>query len=141
MNLENPPKRSVLKDIDKTTMIKMREDGMANRDIAQSIGCSVTTIYNILGKQPDGIRANRRTKAAAQESERTAPPITCTRRLRPLVQVLQGKSCRFRIDSEHGNVSIEPANGTKGFKLSDLPSIVQDIIDLSNDPGIKEAAT
>lgn len=141
MNLTNHPKRGILKDIEKITLLQMRENGMANRDIAQAIGCSAATIYRILGKQPDGIRASRRTKPDAQESEQTVPSLTCTRRLRPLYWILQGKICNSRIDLDHGNVCIEPANEISWFKLADLPDIVQDIIDLSNDPGVMEAAT
>lgn len=141
MNLENHPKRGILKDIDKTTLLQMRESGMTNREISESIGCSLQTIYRIIGKQPKGMKADRRPKGVCQATEKPNLSGYKGRRLHPLVYVLQGQSCRFRIDSENGNVSIEPANGMPGFRLADLTNIVQDIIDLSNDPVVMEAAT
>lgn len=41
-----------MKDMDKTALLKMREEGLSNLQIARKIACSPTTIYNLIGRQP-----------------------------------------------------------------------------------------
>lgn len=62
MNLDQHPKRGILKDIDKTALLYMRDSGMTNQEIADSTGCCYATIYKILRKQPPGMKnpAHRR---------------------------------------------------------------------------------
>ena len=49
-----------IKDMDKTELLKMREDGMTNAQIASALGCSQCSIYNLIGKQPEEMtRASR----------------------------------------------------------------------------------
>lgn len=55
-------KLSVTKDVSCTEMYHMRDQGMSNRDIAEKLDCSISTVYGMIGKQPKGIRAKRRTK-------------------------------------------------------------------------------
>lgn len=45
-------KRKLLKDIDITTMYRMREHGMSNPEIAERLGVSAVTVWNHIGKQP-----------------------------------------------------------------------------------------
>lgn len=42
-----------IKDMDKTELLKMREDGMTNKQIANALGCSPWSIINLIGKQPE----------------------------------------------------------------------------------------
>ena len=46
------PKRKLLADMDKTQLLKMRDEGMSNAEIALAVGVSKPTIYRLLGKQP-----------------------------------------------------------------------------------------
>ena len=55
MNLDHNPRRGILKDIDKTALLSMRDSGMTNQEIADSVGCCYATICKILGKQPPGM--------------------------------------------------------------------------------------
>lgn len=48
--------RGFMKDMDKTTLLKMRDDGMTNAEIAVSLGCSKQTIYNLIGSMPPEMR-------------------------------------------------------------------------------------
>ena len=68
--------RGFMKDMDKTTLLKMREDGMTNAEIAVSLGCSKQTIYNIIGPMPAEMRkrifrenGTRNLKAAKERRE------------------------------------------------------------------------
>lgn len=60
-----------IKDMDKTELLKMREDGMTNAQIASALGCSSWSIINLIGKQPDWMtRENRRKGMQNRESNR-----------------------------------------------------------------------
>ena len=43
-------------------MMHMREEGMPNKVIAHRFGCAVSTVYRIIGKQPEEIRIKRASK-------------------------------------------------------------------------------
>lgn len=53
----------LIKDISKTELLKMREGGMSNVAIAKSIGCSKSTIYNLIGAQPKEITSRHASEA------------------------------------------------------------------------------
>lgn len=38
MNLDNHPKRKIIDDVSISEMLKMREDGMSNQEIADALG-------------------------------------------------------------------------------------------------------
>lgn len=60
-----------IKDMDKTELLKMREDGMTNAQIASALGCSSWSIINLIGKQPDWMtRENRRKAMQNREANR-----------------------------------------------------------------------
>ena len=63
----NPrPNRKLLADMDKTQLLKMRDEGMSNKEIAQAVGCCDVTIRKLIGRQPDWItQKNKATGYAA----------------------------------------------------------------------------
>lgn len=55
-----PVNRKFMKDMDKTTLLKMREEqDMTNGDIAHAVGCSEVTIRNIIGAMPPEMRRRK----------------------------------------------------------------------------------
>ena len=55
-----PVNRKFMKDMDKTTLLKMREEqDMTNKDIAHAVGCSEVTIRNIIGAMPPEMRRRK----------------------------------------------------------------------------------
>lgn len=57
----NPhPKRKLLADMDKTQLLRMREEGMSNAEIASAVGCCDVTLRKLIGKQPDWITQKNR---------------------------------------------------------------------------------
>ncbi|MCR5826370.1 MAG: hypothetical protein K6G54_07375 [Oscillospiraceae bacterium] len=44
--------RNLMKDVSIDEMMRMRESGMTNQDIANALGCSYSAVYNRIGKQP-----------------------------------------------------------------------------------------
>ena len=54
---------TVMRDVSVSEMLHMREvQHMSNREIAEKLDCSKATVYKMIGAQPEGIRAPRRTK-------------------------------------------------------------------------------
>lgn len=51
MSYNANPRRKLSHDIDISTLLSMRQDGMTNKQIADSLGVSPTTIYNYIGKK------------------------------------------------------------------------------------------
>lgn len=54
-----------IKDMDKTVLLKMREDGMTNKEIANALDCSPGSIYNLIGRQPEEMTRQSRVKNAS----------------------------------------------------------------------------
>lgn len=68
-------RRSFIKDLSKTELNTMRDNGMSNAEIARSLGCSPASVYNLIGAQPKEI-----TRRSCQESARarTSRPVQST---------------------------------------------------------------
>lgn len=54
------PKRKLLADMDKTQLLRMRDEGMSNAEIASAVGCCDVTLRKLIGKQPDWITQKNR---------------------------------------------------------------------------------
>lgn len=53
--MQNGMNRKLTDDIDISTMRTMRDRGMSNTQIKNSLGCSYSTVWRYLGKQPKGM--------------------------------------------------------------------------------------
>ena len=53
---------SIIHDVSCSELMHLRGQGLSNREIAEKLDCSKQTVYRLIGKQPEGIRAPRRTK-------------------------------------------------------------------------------
>ena len=64
--------RPLTKEISVSEMMTMRESGMSNEEIANSLDVSVMTIYRYIGKQPREITIANRQNGVATARERKA---------------------------------------------------------------------
>ena len=62
--------KGFMKDMNRADLLSMREGGMGNAAIAKSLGCSVETVYALIGRQPEEI--TRRNRRESMERARTA---------------------------------------------------------------------
>ena len=53
--------KSLLKDVSISELLGMRDSGMTNRDIANTLDVSIATIYKYIGAQPPQMRKKRET--------------------------------------------------------------------------------
>lgn len=96
--------RGFMKDMDKTTLLKMRDDGMTNAEIAVSLGCSKQTIYNLIGSMPpemrrrifqengaNNMKAAKERREGGYTVERKAPSMMPQREAEPVKAVLAVK--------------------------------------------------
>lgn len=66
--------RGFMKDMNKSELLKMREGGMSNREIALSLGCSTPVVYQVIGKQPEEISKRCRLEGMARRREMLQTP-------------------------------------------------------------------
>ena len=70
------PGKSFINQLDRCTLLRMREEGMSNREIAANIGCSYNSIHRLIGPQPKEMSLENRSKAIRSRvsSANTAKP-------------------------------------------------------------------
>lgn len=124
MNLDQHPKRGILKDIDKTTLLSMRDSGMTNQEIADSVGCCYATICKILGKQPPGMRKPRAPKEVKRIQMNTP-----RKRMKVSHVTLCGKFADFEVDLDNKTFAIETGEGSLIFDLSKLEEMANDLVE------------
>lgn len=122
MNLDQHPKRGILKDIDKTALLSMRDSGMTNQEIADSIGCCYATICKILGKQPPGMRKPRTSKEVKRIQMDTP-----RKRMKVSHVTFCGKHANFNIDFTKNMCRIEKENRSFVLWLRELEDTIDDL--------------
>ena len=113
---------SILKDVGIGELLRMREEGMSNQEIADSLDVGYQTILRLIGKQPAGTRKScpdRTPRRKVTHSETARPTQDVSAQACLVVQdrtvMLKGtfaayeipvrKKC-VEISCEHGNVSV-----------------------------------
>lgn len=72
-NVLDHPNRRLSKDVDMTTLYSMRDQGMSNQEIADTLGVSYMTILRYIGKNPN--RAKRSTSVRKARSTNPDPVV------------------------------------------------------------------
>lgn len=62
--------RSFIKDLPKTELLAMRENGMSNAEIARKLSISYNTVLNLIGRQPESTTSASRSNAKARRQTR-----------------------------------------------------------------------
>lgn len=114
----------------------MRESGMSNQEIADSLGCSYQTVLRLIGPQPKGFKRERLVPVAASQPKPEKPvPITQNDDILPAALVvaertivLQGEVGRYEIDTYNSRVHIQiPEQGRFTIPLADLSIMSREI--------------
>jgi hypothetical protein len=114
--------RGFMKDMNRADLLKMREGGMSNAAIAVSLGCSKTTVYQLIGKQPPEIsKRNKELGYIAMRKEnrekpteegytvqRKAPSMMPRREEAPVKAVLAVRKSAIQLAGAFSNYTISP---------------------------------
>lgn len=65
--------RKLLKDLSIDELLRMRNAGMTNTDIANALDISYASVYRLIGKQPSSLRASNHTADLPPSIPATAP--------------------------------------------------------------------
>lgn len=125
--------RALYKDMDRGELLAMREQGMSNREIADSLAVSYQTIYRLIGKQPQEMNAYTRRcgKAAPRLHAMPAEEETheaCLTIKRPEIYMV-GNKWRYSATPGGNRVRIqtEAEGHWFGVALEDLPQIIKEL--------------
>ena len=129
------PKRKLLADMDKTQLLKMREDQqMSNSEIALAVGCSEMTVYRAIGPMPLEMRAQKKREAGMRGAaskwsktseggytvERKTPSFMPQREEKPVEAVLvvkkapihlHGACFDYTLDESRKSIEVETEEG------------------------------
>lgn len=140
MNLDNHPKRKIIDDISISEMLKMREDGMSNQEIADALEITSTTVRKYIGKQKSR-GAYRRSSSPKQPPEQWIPAETYisqhtareeAQAHRLIPTRYQGQVLEIHVDRDLQEVVLM-ANGELTLTMSDLHGAVMDLMALSKE--------
>lgn len=130
--------RGFMKDMDKTTLLKTRDDGMTNAEIAVSLGCSKQTIYNLIGPMPPEMRrrifqengahnlkTNRERARGGYTVERKAPSMMPQREEEPVKAVLAVKKAPIRLSGAFMHYTICPGREMIDVETEEGRTLIQ----------------
>lgn len=127
-------KRRISDDVSIGEMLKMREQGMTNHDIAKSLGCNYVTILRYIGKQPKGLD---RIKAFTEEPAKPVQEISSEKRWKPRLKVEHETVSAYGITAEI-DYSCESVKTAIDISFSAIPDLVSMALELAR--RIEEAA-
>lgn len=119
-----------LTDITKSEMLRMREQGLSNRDIAKCLDIHYATVYNYIGKQ--GKRMENLAAFNEPKKERVETPTeevkTSPRAMDSLemvYEVVKSADGNFRADVDYENKCVSVLDSTFGFdQLAELATFI-----------------
>ena len=114
--------KSIISEVSLEEMKTMRQNGMTNRQIADSLGVSYKSVYKYLGKQPDMLRAVPGTYSSAVHGMVEQKPVSTTLskksglKLVMQTSVVAGEFNQYTINN-FGNVEIRRNSENANLRL------------------------
>ena len=110
-------------------MLTMRERGMTNRQIAESLECCYATVLQYIGKQPAGLRAEYGEYAHKKEEVETERPPVLTKI--SCIETYLGEDNKYRVDKDFGRVTVtRTSDGDMTFDKSKLEKYITELLDV-----------
>ena len=160
----NPhPKRKLLADMDKTQLLRMRDEGMSNAEIAVAVGCSPATVYKAIGPMPAEMLSKKRREAGAMGGrakagnrseggytvERKTPSLMPQREEEPVKAVLVVKKAPIRLhgacfdytlDEKTVEVETEEGRVLLSMETDKLGTFIEEMQAIRKNMGVAQAA-
>lgn len=116
-------RRKLLDDLSISELKQMREDGMTNQEIADSLDVSYMTVLRVLGKQPDSMARKPRgggsvVKAPPKKQEEECVP-ACLVTINRTIE-LQGATAKYVLNVEQKTINVKPENERRMFESLEL---------------------
>ena len=131
--------KALYKGMDPGELIKMREQGMSNREIAQSLGTSYSTVYSLIGKQPREMNAYSRRcgiakKRIIEPQEETYE--ACLTIKRPALEIC-GRKWKYRASIGQNMIEVFTAPDVTPMTvdIEDLPQIIKELQVIARNAG------
>ena len=119
------PGKSFINQLDRVELLRMRENGMSNAEIATSLGCSNSSVYKLIGAQPKEMTlANRRegrrmdgtpeARTITREHVKAEEPrkaVLAVKALPPSPIPLHGAFMDYCVSADKQYVDVETAQG------------------------------
>lgn len=125
--------RALYKDMDRSELLAMREQGMSNREIADSVAVSYQTIYKLIGKQPQEMNAYTRRCGKASPKLHAMPAEeetheACLTIHRPALEIC-GNKWKYRAKLGQGMIEVFTAQDVMpvAVDIEDLPRIIKEL--------------
>lgn len=100
-----------IKDMDKTALLKMREEGLSNQQIANRVGCSNSSIRNLIGSQPKEMTLKNRVEGRARQAQGIRKGIVFKARQIPHPLDLEGAFLNYWISADRSNIELRDEYG------------------------------
>ena len=121
------------KDMSKTELLAMREQGMSNQEIADAVGVHYGTILNLIGKQPKGMRKpyTRRCNssgAGGGDAVHEETHEACLTIKRPAIEIC-GRKWKYRANVGQNMIEVFTAPDVipMTVDIEDLPQIIKEL--------------
>lgn len=109
--------KAFYKDMSKPELLSMREQGMSNAEIAKSLDVSYTTVLNLIGKQPKGVRKPYVRGAVMKREEPELEDRTAYLMVEKSDLYVTGAVARYRLHPDRDYVSIIDEDYEEIYKL------------------------
>ena len=115
--------------MDRTELLKMREQGMSNQEIADALDVHYTTVLSLIGKQPRGMRGARNYTGYCG----IAPKVeeaheACLTIKRPAMEIC-GNKWKYRANIGQNMIEVFTAPDVMpvSVDIEDLPQIIKEL--------------
>lgn len=119
--------KALEKDVTIREMMKLRQDGWSNYEIAEKLGCCYATVLKYIGNQPKGIRGERLYTVPKKVVIQTANLDSKEDVLDIKEMTVKGKSTSVKVNLENQKVTFINGSGEITIPLQFVSSLADDV--------------
>ena len=122
-------RKKLSEDVSVREMRELREDGLTNRQIAEKLDCTYQTVLRYIGRQPEGMRGERRPRGEAKEPKQPPASLSPESRLTLFSRSYRGKCAEFVLSKE--DVILTFAGTEAMLSLQEFAELAKDVVAVS----------
>lgn len=123
--------KSLLKEVSLQELQEMREQGMSNYQIAESLNCGYSTICRYLGRNPENLRTYGKQRENPHKLEEPQEPTPLLQTISRTVE-MEGKNNCYTLYELMGVVRIKNKDGAdaRQFDKNGLETYIAELLDV-----------